>query len=118
MARTAVLLPTWARSIFMRGLRFFTPRRIFREAAKVPVEAMEALEAATLYIWINQMMILARVGRTFMRQFGPWVVAAVALAAASAALPAISALAALAAAAVVAAPPVRFKADQAVVSTK
>ena len=48
MARTAVRLPRWARSIYMMAPRLSPPRQIFMEVARAQPAAMEVPGAAML----------------------------------------------------------------------
>ena len=93
MARTVVPQPRWVRSIYMMAPRLSLLRRIFREATKVPVGAMVAPEAYTLWNMI-----------------GRWAAAQAVPVAASAVLPATSAPVAQAAEEEAAVPLVLFKA--------
>ena len=116
MARTAVPLPIWARSIFTRDPRLSPPRRLFGEAALAQA-VLEAQEAATLYILIQRKSILAREWFSHIIQLGPLAVAAEALVAASAAQPTTSARVAPAEEEAEAAPQVLFKANMVVLLT-
>ena len=102
MARTAVLLPRWVRSIFTVAPRFLPPRQLFRAAVKAQAVAMEVPEAHTL---------IEQTTKWVLNTSGPWEAAQAAPVVASAALPATSALVVLAAAVEAVEPQVLFKAD-------